>query len=155
MKTILINTKKKAFTLIELLIVVAIIGILAGVGIPMYNGYMASAKVESSNTNHSNNKSFIAATLTRCSSGSSKVSINNADVNCTDDKLKTAFIAYFKSINKNPYDSSVDSMAAGSGTPKIGQSLLDVSGKKYTLRTNVGDADGNNSIKGPVAMTRE
>ena len=72
MKTILINTKKKAFTLIELLIVVAIIGILAGVGIPMYNGYMASAKVESSNTNHSNNKSFIAATLTRCSSGPSK-----------------------------------------------------------------------------------
>jgi prepilin-type N-terminal cleavage/methylation domain-containing protein len=35
---------KKAFTLIELLIVVAIIGILAGVGIPMYNGYMAESK---------------------------------------------------------------------------------------------------------------
>ena len=45
---------KKAFTLIELLIVVAIIGILAGVGIPMYNGYMASAKVASAKTNHSN-----------------------------------------------------------------------------------------------------
>ena len=37
---------KKAFTLIELLIVVAIIGILAGVGIPMYNGYMADAKMK-------------------------------------------------------------------------------------------------------------
>jgi len=36
---------KKSFTLIELLIVVAIIGILAGVGIPMYNGYMLNAKV--------------------------------------------------------------------------------------------------------------
>ena len=154
-KTMIKDTKKKAFTLIELLIVVAIIGILAGVGIPMYNGYMANAKVESSNTNHSNNKSFIAATLTRCSSGSSTVSIDNAAVNCTEDKLKPAFIAYFTSINKNPYDTTVDSMKEGTGTPAIGQSFLGVSGKTYTLRTNVGDADGNDSIKGPVAMTRE
>ena len=43
-KTMIKDTKKKAFTLIELLIVVAIIGILAGVGIPMYNGYMANAR---------------------------------------------------------------------------------------------------------------
>ena len=54
----------KGFTLIELLIVVAIIGILAGVGVPMYNGYMASAKVQSATTNHNNIKSFVAATLT-------------------------------------------------------------------------------------------
>ena len=46
-------------------------------------------------------------------------------------------------------------MTEGTGTPAIGQSFLGVSGKTYTLRTNVGDADGNNSIKGPVAMTRE
>ena len=36
---------KKSFTLIELLIVVAIIGILAGVGIPMYNGYVQQSKI--------------------------------------------------------------------------------------------------------------
>ena len=155
MKKFLLNTKKKAFTLIELLIVVAIIGILAGVGIPMYNGYMANAKVESSNTNHSNNKSFIAATLTRCSSGSSKVSINNADVNCTEDKLKPAFIAYFTKINKNPYDTSVASMLSGTGDPVLGQSFLGVSGKTYTIRTNVGNADGNKTIKEAAGMSRE
>ena len=37
--------KLKGFTLIELLIVVAIIGILAGVGVPMYQGYVLQAKV--------------------------------------------------------------------------------------------------------------
>ena len=69
-KTMIKDTKKKAFTLIELLIVVAIIGILAGVGVPMYNGYMATAKVQSSATNHANVKSFVSATLTKCSAGS-------------------------------------------------------------------------------------
>jgi len=52
---------KKAFTLIELLIVVAIIGILAGVGIPAYQGYIEETKYSAIETNftevfnHSNN----------------------------------------------------------------------------------------------------
>ena len=41
---------KKAFTLIKLLVVVAIIGILAAVGVVAYNGYTNSAKVNSSKT---------------------------------------------------------------------------------------------------------
>ena len=40
-----ITQKRSAFTLIELLIVVAILGILAAVGIPMYQGYQDSANI--------------------------------------------------------------------------------------------------------------
>jgi|LWDU01.1.fsa_nt_gi type IV pilus assembly protein PilE len=35
---------KAGFTLIELLIVIAILGIIAGIGVPMYNGYIQSSK---------------------------------------------------------------------------------------------------------------
>ena len=107
---------------------------------------LVEIQIKVTNTNHSNNKSFIAATLTRCSSGSAKVSINNTDADCTEDKLKPAFVAYFKDINKNPYDNTVDSMLEGGGTPALGQSFLAVDGKKYTLKTNIGDEDGNDKL---------
>ena len=49
----------------------------------------------------------------------------------------------FKDINKNPYDDTVASMLEGGGTPALGQSLLAVDGKKYTLKTNIGNEDGS------------
>ncbi|EEZ80803.1 MAG: hypothetical protein Sup05_0808 [uncultured Candidatus Thioglobus sp.] len=40
----MIKIKKTSFTLIELLIVVAILGIIAAIGTPIYNGFINSSK---------------------------------------------------------------------------------------------------------------
>lgn len=135
----------KGFTLIELLIVVAIIGILAGVGVPMYNGYMATAKVQSATTNHKNVKSFVAATLTKCSTGSSTVTLGSNTRSCSQNTRSWAgyFITYFNSINKNPYGGSY--VTTTSGSPILGGTMISYSGNRIMLRTNIGNESGGNA----------
>ena len=57
---------QKGFTLIELLVVIGIIGILAAVGIPAYQGFQQKAKYNAAKTNFSNAKSFLMAEISKC-----------------------------------------------------------------------------------------
>ena len=63
------RSAKKGFTLIELLVVVAIIGILAAVGIPMYQGYQATAKFNAVKATHKQAVTFISSEVTKCGIG--------------------------------------------------------------------------------------
>ena len=162
-KTKVVEMKKKAFTLIELLIVVAIIGILAGVGVPMYNGYMATAKVQSSATNHKNVKSFVAATLTKCSTGSQYVTLGSINRYCNQNASTWAsyFITYFNSINKNPYGKNVfngTDSATSSGGPRLGLTGIGSSGNRIAIRTNIGNESGGSAFipdSGWIYITKE
>jgi len=55
-----------SFTLIELLIVVAIIGILSGVGVPLYQGYMDTSKLSALQANNRNICNLISTTQFKC-----------------------------------------------------------------------------------------
>ena len=80
------RVNKKGFTLIELLVVVAIIGILAAVGIPMYQGYQATAKFNAVKATHKQVVTFVSSEVTKCGIG------KNLDLKGTDGEILTTAV---------------------------------------------------------------
>ena len=66
---------KKGFTLVELLVVVAILGVLAAVGIVSFGGYITSAKETVAKSNHYNLVKFFEIQLQGCASGNESMDL--------------------------------------------------------------------------------
>ena len=104
----------KGFTLLELLIVVAIIGVLAAVGIPMYNGYVANSKRTAATENFQRVVKFIDTEILKCRAmggtpmrlldKNGTVTTVPCPVDSKDDKTNQAFEDHFEGLGmKNPY----------------------------------------------------
>ena len=108
------SNKEKGFSLIELLVVVAIIGVLAAVGVVGYQGYIDSTKKSITESNAKavqqwvvNTKAVRAANIEVQPSNCNDVSWDDdADVQaCSDDLGNMSVNGPFESF-KNPYDTS-------------------------------------------------
>ena len=139
----------KGFTLIDLLVVVAIIGILAAVGVVAYNGYTNSAKINAAKSNHNAAVKYIAAEVQKCNVGEDSAfggvvdceTFNAATANARATSVANAAVSEMNKSFKNPHTPSKSALAttptaaATSSLPKI-NILNELFGVKTALATS-------------------
>jgi len=143
---------KKGFTLIELLVVVAIIGILAAVGTPIFQGFMADAKVNAAVENHNRAKDMIAAYSAKCATSGTSVTVGTTKINCNTSSFVTGFVNYFNANEwKNPQTNTA-CCSTSRGNPSKGAMGISVNGKSVNIKTNTYKDEKNTYITNSVLM---
>ena len=140
--------KQRAFTLMELMIVIVIIGILATVGMVMFGGQAEKAKIAVTKSNHKMIVNYIAIETLKCAALGETMAMDNelncADVSCLDNcnwsvgakVVIAAEKALIKAGLKNPYFSNEAGVRKTGSITKdtdAGYVLLDGQGKQVTV----------------------
>lgn len=143
---------QRGFTLIELMIVVAIIGILAAVAIPMYSDYTQRATASTGVAALASFKQAVAmcyqneGTLTGCNAGTNRIPAAIADADAVNG-LDSANVA------DGVITAQLDAVAEAGGniTISIVPDTSEGSNLNWTLQCSDYDVDGNSRVDGCVA----
>ena len=121
----------------------------------MYNGYISSAKVNATKENHNRIRDFIAASFTKCASGSQYIVLKtnssggtgNMPCNWSATIFRSRFTNHFYYDGfKNPHKTSEQCCHTDNSTrPPLGRTHIGSSGNTIRINTNVGTDSGGNS----------
>ena len=167
------KTLQKGFSLVELLVVVAIIGVLAGVGIVGYQGYTDSAKERVAFANYNSVKRFIDTELVLLNNNiqTTSASIKSFSTNCAGttafynntaanaanqlDAFLKGIQCYFETTDgygsafKNPYD-SLAQVQYGIAAASVTKGTINITLIETADVTN--DRGGAGAVAGNIAL---
>ena len=130
---------KRAFTLMELMIVIVIIGILATVGMVMFGGQAEKAKIASTKSIHKQVVTYITVEMMNCSMGDTTTMGGNLTCSGrTPTSVVAAAVKAQAGEHNNPYQTTVAAVTSGGANTATGDAgfiRLSVSGQNIIAKS--------------------
>ncbi len=150
------TTAKQAFTLMELMIVIVIIGILAAVGMVTFGGQAEKAKIAATKANHQVIVKFMTTQIMNCSMGETNLNLLKSNgseklVSCNKSLVNTitlgsSFVNHFWGEDlQNPFGIVVNgkTYVTTGNSPYLGQTqIVHAGGTKILIRTKFSGDQG-------------